>query len=250
MQAYGKSFAKIYNLRWNPFSDTLFPRFQEFFERRAPRHKTLLDLCCGTGRLAWNFLEAGWKVVGVDLSPEMLEYARTNSRNHIEAGNAEFILGDARNFALKRRVQFAVSTYDALNHLEDTAQLASCFDCVHRALREDGVFIFDLNTPFGLNNWNNVNVTDRDELFLMNRSLYDEASGRATTRISGFLKLENGFYERFEETVFNTAFPNDLVHTLLLRAGFKRVTFSRLQTLGAPAEDADREVRIFVVAEK
>lgn len=40
---------------------------------RRPR---LLDLGCGTGELADQFLESGYEYVGVDIEPERIEYAR------------------------------------------------------------------------------------------------------------------------------------------------------------------------------
>jgi SAM-dependent methyltransferase len=250
MQAYGPSFAKIYNLRWNPFSDTVFPRFQEYFEGRLPKKRTLLDLCCGTGRLSSLFLNAGWTVTGVDLSPDMLEHARVNNREHIENGSAQFFQANARDFALRKPVEFAISTYDALNHLESDEDLLSCFCCVHRSLKEGGTFLFDLNTPYGLQNWNNVSISDRDGFFLIHRGFYDESKHRATTKIEGFLKLESGLYERFGEIVSNTAFRNDKVGEMLREAGFRNVIFSRLQSLGTPCEDPDHEIRIFIIAEK
>jgi SAM-dependent methyltransferase len=40
-----------------------------------PRDNFILDMPCGTGRLAEPLLEAGWKVYGVDISAEMLRVA-------------------------------------------------------------------------------------------------------------------------------------------------------------------------------
>ncbi len=50
-----------------------------FCERAFPTPGRLLDLGCGTGRLAVHFARKGFDCVGVDLSPEMLAQARANA---------------------------------------------------------------------------------------------------------------------------------------------------------------------------
>lgn len=47
---------------------------QECFQD-LPRHTTILDIPCGTGRLAEALLESGLKVYGADISVEMLDVA-------------------------------------------------------------------------------------------------------------------------------------------------------------------------------
>lgn len=64
--------------------DSLAGRVYQRLEKRAllaafrtvPRAATILDLPCGTGRLAAILLQAGYRVVGADISPAMLQEAR------------------------------------------------------------------------------------------------------------------------------------------------------------------------------
>jgi len=44
--------------------------------RTVPKSALILDMPCGTGRLAEALLEAGYRVFGADISPAMLEVAR------------------------------------------------------------------------------------------------------------------------------------------------------------------------------
>jgi|GEM_PF-4611701 len=91
--------------------------------------------------------------------------------------------------------------YDALNHFEDEQALYRCFQCASAV--SDGYFIFDLNTRSGLRRWNNVYVDESDEdALIITHGVYDGTSDKAWTRISGFVRLPNGLYERFEEIVF------------------------------------------------
>lgn len=64
-----------------------------------------LDVCCGTGDLAFALARAGARVTGLDFSAPMLEVAR---RRAGRAGPVEFLQGDAL------RLPFADATFDVL----------------------------------------------------------------------------------------------------------------------------------------
>lgn len=75
----------------------IFNALEKRYVRRAfaavPRHGTVLDMPCGTGRLAEVLLQEGFYLVGVDISPVMLEVAqrrlkRFGRRFQTELGNA------------------------------------------------------------------------------------------------------------------------------------------------------------------
>lgn len=251
-QAYSAAFSRVYNQLWAGFALNAAPKISQYYESIRPQedHRILLDLCCGTGQLARHFLERGYQVTGIDLSPTMLEFARQNNLPFIAAGTAQFSLGDAANFQVEQSFNLVISTFDALNHLSNFSDLKNCFHCTHVALEKDGVFIFDLNTRLGLNTyWNSLSAEDRPDYFLLNRSLWVEEAQRAYTRITGFNRLENGTYERFDETVFNCAFDLKDVEKALLEQGFRFIHLARLDDLAVPLEKPEEERRVFVVAQ-
>lgn len=253
MQAYGERFAKVYNLRWTGFAQTVASHILKFYENTpaGQKNKAVLDLCCGTGQLALQFLKRGYKVVGIDLSLPMLQYARENAKPFIEKGQAEFFQGDASDFALDEQFGLVVSTYDSLNHLEDERALQNCFRCVFDALEAGGHFIFDLNTRLGLMRWNNITVNAGDEeAIIITRGMYDGEGDKAWMKISGFIRVGNGLYERFEETVFNTVFDMERVRQALEDTGWREIHFARVQELGNPLEKPESESRVFIVARK
>jgi SAM-dependent methyltransferase len=59
---------------------SLFHVDQEFVARHCPHPGRLIDLGCGTGRLLLTFAQRGCRVVGVDLSEEMLKVAADKAR--------------------------------------------------------------------------------------------------------------------------------------------------------------------------
>jgi SAM-dependent methyltransferase len=252
MQAYGKLFARVYNRLWQDYANRIAPLICELYESTpvAKSHKTLLDVCCGTGQLSAYFLEKGYHVVGLDLSEGMLQYARENVLPYVVAKQARFIQVDAACFRMDETFGLVVSTYDSMNHLPDLDALQGCFRSTFNVLEDGGYFIFDLNTSAGLKRWNSINVNPGDEIFLLNRGIYDGSAVKACTMITGFVRTEDGLYERFDETVYNTVFKMDEVMVRLLEVGFRSAYFSKGLDLASPIDDPEKEGKVFLVAQK
>lgn len=251
MQAYGPGFAQVYNKRWTSFARQVAPFLLKFYADTplAQRNRLVLDLCCGTGQLALYFLERGYQLVGVDLSPAMLHYARENTQHYLETGQARFAEADATKFTLAERFGLVVSTFDAINHLPDLQALHACFACV--AAVSEGYFVFDLNTRTGLRRWNSIEVDDsREDMTIVNHGIYDIDSARAWMKVTGFVRNADDLYERFEQTAYNTVFAMQDVQAALLATGWQDVYFAHLQDLNTPLADPEQEGRVFVVARK
>lgn len=252
MQAYGQAFARVYNRRWTFFAHRVAPKIAEFYAGTSigQTNRCVLDLCCGTGQLALALLERGYTVTGLDLSAHMLQYATENASAYVDQGQARFIQADAADFALDQQFGLVVSTFDALNHLESQDALLSCFHSVFAVLAEDGYFVFDLNTRAGLQRWNNISVDDTEEAMIVTRGIYNGQGDRAYTLVSGFIRLANGLYERFEETVFNTAFDMAWVRDMLHEVGWRHIHCAGIEDLETPIARPEQEGRIFFVAHK
>ena len=251
MQAYNQSFARLYNQRWTGFAGYIFPWIYDFYSVTPLGHekKPVLDLCCGTGQLAVKFLEKGYPVVGLDLSPHMLACAQENAKPYLASGQAKFVQGDAGDFTINECFGLVVSTYDALNHLADEAALEGCFQCAAAVC--EGHFIFDLNTRLGLRRWNGVQIDDsREDSLLITRGIFDETGSKAWTRITGFVRTEAGLFKRCDQTAFNTVFEMEQVREMLLRSGWRQVTLARIEDLNTPLSDPEKEGRVFFVASK
>jgi len=252
MQAYGAAFARVYNEKWAHFGRHVAPLIRAFFESTplGEREKSLLDVCCGTGQLAQHFLEQGYRVTGIDLSPAMLSYAQQNNACYVDAGQARFIEADAADFTLDEQFGLVVSTFDALNHLPGKEALRGCLASVYPLLLPDGFFIFDLNTRAGLDQWNGINVREAPDHLIVDRGIFDREGDRAWVKITGFVRTEGGLYERFEQTAYNTAYDLAWVRDALFQAGWHSVYFARVDDLGMPVPDPETLRRAFVIAHK
>jgi SAM-dependent methyltransferase len=99
---------------------------------------TVLELACGTGSILAH-LRDEYEVVGVDLSPEMLEVARE------KVPGVELLLGDMTSVRLGRTFDAVLCLYDAVNHLLEWEQWERLFDTAAAHLVPGGVFVFDAN---------------------------------------------------------------------------------------------------------
>jgi SAM-dependent methyltransferase len=253
MQAYGRLFARVYNTYWAAFSNTCATQLLQLFSADAgfsASRRVLLDICCGTGQLARQFLEHGFSVWGIDLSPHMIEWAEANNRTHVQSGAARFLVGDAATFSIPKKVSHITWLYDALNHLPSLAEITSCIRRAYDALEGDGVFVFDMNTRKSLRRWNGVTVQEDDEVFLLNKAVYDETMDRAYTQITGFVRAEDGSYERFSETVYNLALAAAEVTEAVRNAGFTILRCAALPDLAVPVEDPESVQRPFFICRK
>lgn len=250
MQAYGEKFARIYDLRWGGFARYVGPKLVDFYNatETSARHPTVLDLCCGAGHLSRVFLDEGFSLLGIDLSPSMIEHARRRNRGFIASGLAEFRIADARSFDTESRYGLVVSTFDAMNHLDDGGELSACFGCVRRAMVQEGYFAFDINTERGLLGWNGLEVDDTHEMTIISRGVFGAGMSRAYTHVSGFYRESEECYSRFEETVYNTVFPVADVLACLSDAGFSDVRVTHDADFSRDVLSPEKLERVFFIA--
>jgi SAM-dependent methyltransferase len=96
----------------------------------------ILDLGCGTGRVALHLARRGHEVLGLDVDPELI--AILNAR--AEGLPLETVLADAREFRLDRGVALALAPMQTLQLLDDAADRTTCLRCVAAHLPPGGRF--------------------------------------------------------------------------------------------------------------
>lgn len=108
----------------------------------------VLELGCGTGRVALRIARAGVEVVGLDRSEKMLAVARLKAEGVV---GISFVRADMRSFALSRRFGLVCIPFHSFAHLlTDDDQLQSLRRCRDHLL-PDGRLVLDLpNWPHAL----------------------------------------------------------------------------------------------------
>jgi SAM-dependent methyltransferase len=118
--------------------DFLVHCFQRYARRPVRR---VLDIACGTGPHLIRLADRGYRMVGLDLSPQNIDFLR--ERIAAKGHRAELVVGDMTDFRLARPVDAAICMQDSQGHLLTNDQLVAHFRCVRRALRRGGLYVFD-----------------------------------------------------------------------------------------------------------
>ncbi len=102
----------------------------------------LLEVACGTGRVAIRLAEAGSRVTGLDISPEMIEQARANSRG---LTNVRWVQADMRGFGLGDTYGLVVIPGHAFQNLNEAQEQVACLECIRRHLKPSGKLVVHLD---------------------------------------------------------------------------------------------------------
>jgi SAM-dependent methyltransferase len=185
--------------------------------RAGLRGGTVVDLGCGSGILARVVSEAGYDVYGVDISPAMIELART------EAPAAEFHHGSVFDTPIPPAVA-VTATGEVLNYAADRraghATLRDLAQRVAASLVPGGIFLFDLSTP-GRNASEEVRRQwhDREDWTLYMEAREDRAEQVLDRHITIFRRSGPDSYRRTDERHVLRLFDPDQVVADLAEAG-------------------------------
>ncbi len=109
----------------------------------------VLELGCGTGRVTWPVAEAGFEIVGLDLSEPMLQHARAKASHRDEdvRRRLTFVQGSMVDFDLGRTFPLILIPYRSFQSLIRPEDQRACLGCIHRHLDGDGRVVIDLFDP-------------------------------------------------------------------------------------------------------
>ncbi len=110
-------------------------------ERHGLSGNRLLDVGCGTGRSFLSMLEMGWEATACDISPSMLELARTKAGDR-----ARLSVEDMRELPVFGEFDLVWSLDDAVNYMLSADDLERALSAMRANLAPDGLLMFDLNT--------------------------------------------------------------------------------------------------------
>ncbi len=155
------------------------------------------DVGCGTGIFTRKLKRAGYNVVGVDISPEMLSVAEEISLK--ENLKIDYRLADMRALKSFEKLDFITAVNDGVNYLAQK-DLSRTFLAFSKCLKKGGILLFDLSTEYKLSKILNGNMfgSDDEELSYIWLSEYDEKSSSLSINLSFFEKAGN-FYKRRDE---------------------------------------------------
>lgn len=237
-----ESFAQVYDL----FMDNV--PYEEWAEYVIDLLKTdgieeglVLDLGCGTGKMTRLLAQAGYDMIGVDNSEEMLQIA-----NEAEQGQAQkrilYLLQDMREFELYGTVRAVISVCDSMNYITGEEELGQVFSLVNNYLDPGGLFLFDMNTVYKYKELlGETTISEnREEGSFIWENYFDEEDNINEYDLTLFIREKEDLYRRFQETHYQRAYDLETVKRLLEQAGLQFVAAYDAFTREPVREDSER----------
>lgn len=108
----------------------------------------ILELGCGTGRVALVLAKQGFRVTGLDLSEQMLDVFRHKLKSQPElADKITLVQGNMANFNFDYKFSLIIAPFRAFQSLTDDEDIAMSLKCIKEHLTENGKFIVNVFNP-------------------------------------------------------------------------------------------------------
>ena len=240
-----ENFARVYdelmdNVPYEEWAQFILNLLQD----RKITEGLVLELGCGTGKLMSLLGKAGFDMIGVDNSVEMLQIAREKTSQDFL-----YLLQDMREFELYGTVKAVISVCDSVNYIIKKEELRKVFQLVNNYLDPEGLFIFDFNTEYKYRELigETVIAEDREDVSFIWFNEYDEDSHLNDIDLKVFVQEEGDIYQKFQEEHIQRGYTLDEIKQLLEESGLIFFEAYEEYTMQAPQQDSGR---IVVVAQE
>lgn len=219
--------------------------YNTILAREGLRPRTAADLACGTGSMGLLLAEQGMRVVGVDISEEMLTQAQMKAQSL--PNPPLFVCQSLQTLRLPRGVDLAVCALDSLDYVLDPADCREAIRRIYKALNPGGCFIFDVNTPEKLRAMDGQVFLDEDEdVYCVWRGEFDEKTNICSYGMDIFQR-RGDVWERYFEEHREYAYSREQLTAFLRQAGFTGIRAYADRLLEEPRPG---EQRIYFKARK
>lgn len=201
----------------------------------------VLDLGCGTGTMTEILAEAGYDMIGIDSSEEMLEAAAEKRQQ--SGHDILYLCQDMREFELYGTVRAIVSVCDSMNYILEEEELLNILTSAARNyLDYGGLFIFDLNTEYKYRELlgEQTIAENREEGSFIWENYYDGEEKINEYNLTLFVREESGLYRKYEEVHYQRAYSPDQVKNLVRRSGLRLVQICDAFTMEPVRADSER----------
>ena len=257
MDAY-TDFARVYDTfmdetPYEAWSKLLIEILKEFGIER----ELVLELGCGTGSLTELLADAGFDMIGIDNSMEMLNIAMEKRACEKKTGEDSnfgsekrdilYLCQDMREFELYGTVKAVVSVCDSVNYLLSEEDLLQTFRLVNNYLDPGGIFVFDFNTAYKYAEiiGDTTIAENREDCSFIWENYYHEEDQVNEYDLTIFVKEGEDTFRRFVETHYQRGYTLEQMRQIVERSGLEFVRALDADTRG---EVTDISERIYVIA--
>ena len=216
--------------------DALYSHIHSQLEAHGIRDGILADLGCGTGELTLMLTQAGYDMIGIDQSEEMLCVVRDKAEQLGLSGRLLLLRQDLLKLDLYGTIRGAVSTFDTFNHIPD---LDTAIANAGFFMEKGGVFLFDMNTPYKHQNvlGENEFTFEEEDASCVWRTHYNAADRKVEITVDiDYHETGEHFHEQFCEYTYDL----DTIRTALEKHGFALESVCDGETFGPLTEDSQR----------
>ena len=239
-----ESFARVYDLFMDniPY-DEWCSYLIELLKEYGIEDGLVLELGCGTGNVTERLFNAGYDMIGVDNSMDMLEIAMEKKEENKK--DILYLLQDMREFELYGTVRAVVSICDSMNYITEEEDLLEVFRLVNNYLDPGGIFLFDMNTKYKYAEilGDNTIAENREDASFIWDNYYDEEEQINEYDLALFIHEDcqgELLYRKYEETHYQRAYELETVKRLLEEAGMEFLAVYDAFTREEPKADSQR----------
>jgi SAM-dependent methyltransferase len=171
-----------------------------------------LELGCGTGRITMAVAEAGYRIVGLDLSERMLQRAEEKRAKLPPPARdrAHLVQGDMTSFTLDEKFRTIVIPFRPFQHLLETEQQIDCLHCARKHLAPNGRLVLDF--------FQTDAERMHDPKFLQESALseYDLPDGRRVAMSERVAAFHRAQQRNDVEMIFRVRHPNGQQERLVM----------------------------------
>lgn len=238
-----KDFAYLYYAGPYVYSENMAKFLPRILKKFKTEPQTLLDVACGDGRFAVMMAQQGMVVTGVDASKKMLHYAKERARK--ADVKIDFVCQEMQHLSMTRKYDLVTCWFDSLNYLLTKGELFKTFRNISTCLNRDGLFIFDMNTIYGLAiRWRERSPgieVDTNTIFEAHHGYeYNPRKKIATLKITGFVK-RGKLWRRIVEVHRERGYTLNEIREGLKKAGLRELTcWGNIRRMTRPTKKSGR----------
>ena len=236
-KSYTNSFAVIYDdvmervpyYYWYKYLKHLL----SFYEKDPDK---ILELACGTGNMIKYFVDEAELIYGLDKSNDMLAVAQNK---FIDYNNVDFFNTDMTQKYEYDEFDFIYSIFDSLNYILEYEDLVSVFENAYLNLKQDGIFIFDMNTIYRLMDiGEGTKKIEGKDYTCYWRDIIEREEQKWVVELDIYFDRDQEI-ENFSEKHVETSYSLNKIKEGLLEVGFKHVDIYNSFTFrtGKPQND-------------
>lgn len=221
MDAY-TSFAQVYdtfmdNVPYEEWGEYLIGILRDYKIEEG----VVVDLGCGTGSMTEILAEAGYELIGIDNSEEMLEIA--TEKKEQSGQDILYVLQDMCELELYGSAKAFVSVCDSINYITSEEDLVHMFQNLQKYLDEDGIFVFDFNTEHKYRDiiGDTTIAENREQCSFIWDNYYYEEEKINEYELCLFIQdtKDETVYHKFEETHYQKAYSLADMKRIIKKAG-------------------------------